>query len=54
MTLRASLADCQMMRGWPSSLAPDQLEIYTLHADNTMVRAFSADLNDVAVRRGGY
>jgi hypothetical protein len=31
-------------------VTPDQLEIYTLHADNTMVRAFSADLNDVVNR----
>jgi hypothetical protein len=28
----------------------DQLQIYTLHADNTMVKAFSADLNDVVDR----
>ena len=32
------------------AVTPDQLEIYTLHADNTMVRAFSADLNDVVDR----
>ena len=32
------------------AVTPDQLVIYTLHADNTMVRAFSADLNDVVDR----
>jgi hypothetical protein len=32
------------------AVTPDQLEIYTLHANNTMVRAFSADLNDVVDR----
>lgn len=32
------------------AVTPDQLEIYTLHADNTMVRVFSADLTDVVDR----
>jgi len=32
------------------AVTPDQFEIYTLHADNTMVRVFSADLNDVVDR----
>lgn len=32
------------------AVTPDQLEIYTLHADNAMVKAFSANLNDVVER----
>ena len=36
------------------AVTPDPLEIYALRADNTMVRAFSADLNEMAVRGCGY
>jgi hypothetical protein len=32
------------------AVTPDQLEIFTLHADNTMKRVFSADLNDIVDR----
>eukprot|EP01033_Poteriospumella_lacustris_P010454 gene10454-7433_t len=32
------------------AVTPDQLEIYTLHQDNTMVRVFSAHLNDIVDR----